>query len=189
MNIKLLSENATIPSKGSEGAAGYDLYTTETHELLPGERKSFKTGIALSIPFGKYGRVAPRSGLAVKHGIDVLAGVIDSDYTGEILVALVNLGSEPITLPIIKDGKRTAIAQIIFESYTNYEFKTVDDLNTTERGSGGFGSTDTKPTETPKFITKSPIEELLKQKEASYQSTSQKYSEIIKERDNKLFGN
>jgi len=189
MNIKLLSKDATIPCKGSNGAAGYDLYTTETHKLKPGEIKTFKTGIALSIPVGKYGRIAPRSGLAVKHGIDVLAGVIDSDYTGEILVALVNLGKETVTLPIVKDEKRTAIAQIIFETYTNYEFKTVDDLNTTDRGSGGFGSTDVKPTESPKPTTKSPIEDLLKQKEATFQVNSLKYSDMIKERDSKLFGN
>jgi len=182
MNIKLLSEDATIPYKGSESAAGYDLYTTETHTLKPGEIKTFKTGIALSIPVGKYGRVAPRSGLAVKHGIDVLAGVIDSDYTGEILVALVNLGNNDVTLPIVKDGKRAAIAQIIFENYTNYEFTKVDDLSVTKRGSGGFGSTDIKP------IGKS-LEDLLKQKETALQSNVQKYSDAIKERDNKLFGN
>jgi len=182
MNIKLISEDATIPYKGSEGAAGYDLYTTETYSLKPGEIKTFKTGIALSIPFGKYGRVAPRSGLAVKHGIDVLAGVIDSDYTGEILVALVNLGNNDVTLPIVKDGKRAAIAQIIFENYTNYEFTKVDDLNVTNRASAGFGSTDIKP------IGKS-LEDLLKQKETALQSNVQKYSDTIKERDNKLFGN
>ena len=105
MNIKKLSDKAVIPSKGSVGAAGYDLYTTESYELKPGERKAFKTDIALAIPEGFYGRVAPRSGLAVKHGLDVLAGVIDSDYRGEILVALINLGDKPVQLPIIKDGK------------------------------------------------------------------------------------
>ena len=88
MKIKKLSETAQIPSKGSERAAGYDLYAIETHTLQPGERKVFKTGISIAIPEGLYGRIAPRSGLAVKNGIDVLAGVVDSDYRGEIMVVL-----------------------------------------------------------------------------------------------------
>lgn len=144
MNIKKLSDKGTIPTKGSIDAAGYDLYTVESYSLNPGERKAFKTDISLSIPKGLYGRIAPRSGLAVKYGIDVMAGVIDADYRGEILVTLINLGQEPVQLPIIKDGKETAIAQIIFENYTEHKFNLVDDLNTTVRGTDGFGSTDTK---------------------------------------------
>jgi len=77
MKLKKLLENAIIPTKGSNGAAGYDLYATENCKLKPGERKLFKTGISLAIPQHLYGRIAPRSGLAYKHGIDVLAGVID----------------------------------------------------------------------------------------------------------------
>lgn len=190
MKIKKLSDKSVIPSKGSSEAAGYDLYTTESYTLKPGERKAFKTDIALAIPEGFYGRIAPRSGLAVKHGIDVLAGVIDSDYRGEILVALINLGDKPVQLPIVKDGKETAIAQIIFEAcVTVTGFVEVDDLNSTQRGDGGFGSSDKKQTEPSKVINKSPIEDLLKQKESIFQSNSMKYSDIIKERDSKLFGN
>ncbi len=144
MNIKKLNDKAIIPTKGSKDAAGYDLYTTETYELKPGERKAFKTDISISIPTGLYGRIAPRSGLAVKNGIDVLAGVIDSDYRGEILVALINFGQESITLPIVKNGKETPIAQIIFEHHTQHEFNIVENLNETERNIDGFGSSDIK---------------------------------------------
>lgn len=193
MKIKKLSDKAVIPSKGSAGAAGYDLYTTESYELKPGERKAFKTDIAMAIPDGFYGRVAPRSGLAVKHGIDVLAGVIDSDYRGEILVALINLGDKPVQLPIVKDGKETAIAQIIIEMCTTVVggFFEVDDLNSTQRGSGGFGSTDKPSTTVPlsPASTGKSIEDLIKQKEGYFQANTQKYSEMIKERDNKIFGN
>ena len=189
MNIKKLSDKAVIPSKGSTGAAGYDLYTTESYELKSGERKVFKTDIAIAIPEGFYGRVAPRSGLAVKHGIDVLAGVIDSDYRGEILVALINLGDKPIQLPIIKDGKETAIAQIIFESCGTIlgGFVEVDDLNTTQRGVGGFGSSDVKR-ETAEQAAKnmSAIEDLYN-KVGGVPTPSKKYTQLVQERDQKHF--
>lgn len=184
MNVKKLSEYAKIPSKASSLAAGYDLYAIESHVLKPGERKIFKTGIALAIPEGTYGRIAPRSGLAVKHGIDVLAGVIDADYRGELLVALVNHGDKDVTLPIIKDGKETAIAQIIFEKYSDYTFTETDNLDETDRGTGGFGSTDAQ--KNPVKSLPRTLEDLLKIKEAQI-SVGQKYSEAIRERDNKIF--
>ena len=189
MNIVKLSDKAQIPSKGSAGAAGYDLYTTESYELKPGERKAFKTDIKLAIPEGFYGRVAPRSGLAVKHGIDVLAGVIDSDYRGEILVALINLGDKPVQLPIIKDGKETAIAQIIFEGCgtVNDGFTVVDDLTATQRGSGGFGSSDTKRenVDLAKKQMKS-IEELYNALGNVPQTPSKRYVDAIKEREQQI---
>jgi dUTP pyrophosphatase len=189
MNVKKLSDKAVIPSKGSVGAAGYDLYTTESYELKPGERKAFKTDIALAIPEGFYGRVAPRSGLAVKHGIDVLAGVIDSDYRGEILVALINLGDKPVQLPIVKDGKETAIAQIIFETCGTITggFVEVDDLTATQRGSGGFGSSDNKR-ETIDQASKqmSKMEELYN-KLGGIPTPARKYSELINEREQQQF--
>lgn len=189
MNIKKLSDKAVIPSKGSVGAAGYDLYTTESYELKPGERKAFKTDIALAIPEGFYGRVAPRSGLAVKHGIDVLAGVIDSDYRGEILVALINLGDKPVQLPIVKDGKETAIAQIIFESHGTVQggFVEVDDLTATQRGDGGFGSSDNKR-ETVDQASKqmSKMEELYN-KLGGVPTPAKKYSQVIGEREQQQF--
>lgn len=194
MNIKKLSEKAVIPTKGSSGAAGYDLYTTESYELKPGERKAFKTDIALAIPDGFYGRVAPRSGLSVKYGLDVLAGVIDSDYRGEILVALINLSDTTVLLPVIKDGKETAVAQIIFERCETVidGFSVVDDLTDTQRGTSGFGSSDNKksidntPTLNDSNAPRKTIEDLIKQKEADFQ-IGQKYSEAIRDRDNKLF--
>lgn len=177
MNIKLLSDKSVVPSRGSSGAAGYDLYSIESHTLEPGERKIFKTGLSIAIPQGYYGRIAPRSGLAVKHGIDVLAGVIDSDYRGEIMVALINLSSEQIKLPLIKDGKETAVAQIIFEKYNNVNFDVVEDLDTTFRGLGGFGSTDSKSVDT------SIIENYKKQ---STYTPEKKYLDLIKEREEKI---
>jgi len=144
MNIKRLNEKAVIPSKGSSHSAGYDLYSTETFTLKPLERKLFKTGLAMAIPSGMYGRIAPRSGLAFKQGLDVMAGVIDEDYRNEVGVVLINLSNEDVTVPVIKDGKETAIAQIIFEFYNNVNINVVEDLNSTDRGLDGFGSTDIK---------------------------------------------
>ena len=189
MNIKKLSDKAVIPSKGSVGAAGYDLYTTEAYELKPGERKAFKTDIALAIPEGFYGRVAPRSGLAVKHGIDVLAGVIDSDYRGEILVALVNLGDKPVQLPVIKDGKETAIAQIIFESCGTVAdgFNQVDDLTATQRGSGGFGSSDVKRETVDQASKQMSKMEDLYNKLGGIPTPTKKYIELINEREQQQF--
>ncbi len=142
IKIKILDNTAKPPTKGSNLAAGYDLYTTETYELKPMERRLFKTGISMSIPYGMYGRIAPRSGLSLKDGIDVMAGVIDPDYSGEIGVLLINLGSE-----IKKITPEKAIAQLIFEKYYSINFAKVDKLPETIRGANGFGSTDNKSLE------------------------------------------
>jgi dUTP pyrophosphatase len=99
-------------------------------------RASVRTGLAVNIPLGFYGRVAPRSGLAVRHGLDVLAGVIDSDYRGEIICALINHGDEAIQ---IDAGMR--VAQLIIESILTPEPVWSEALSETERGQGGFGST------------------------------------------------
>jgi len=139
MNIKLLNAKAKIPAKGSIEAAGYDLYSVENYTLKPGERHAFEIGIAMSIPKGLYGRIAPRSGLALKYGIDVMAGCVDSDYLGEIKVILINLGQEDFT---VNEGDK--IAQIIMESHTKLQLNVVDDLEATIRGTGGFGSTGIK---------------------------------------------
>ncbi len=137
VSITKLESKAIIPTRGSTGAAGYDLYTTEFHILKPGERKLFKTGLSMSIPTGMYGRIAPRSGLAYKKGIDVMAGVIDEDYRGEIGVILINLGQEDFNVVI---GDK--IAQIVFEFYNPVDFVETTGLDNTQRGEGGFGSTD-----------------------------------------------
>lgn len=134
--FKRLHPDARLPSRGSERAAGLDLCAVERVTLAPGARAAVRTGLAVAIPVGFYGRVAPRSGLAVRHGIDVLAGVIDSDYRGEILCALVNHGREPFE---IEPGAR--VAQLVVEAIATPEPAWADDLEETERGAGGFGST------------------------------------------------
>ena len=134
--IKKLHPTAKIPTQGSPKAAGYDLYSIETYELAPNERKLFKSGISMNLPAGHYGQIAPRSGLALKHGIQVFAGVVDEDYLGEIGVILYNSGIDPVQ---IKTGDR--IAQLIFLPCNNkVTFVEVDELNQTERAENGFGS-------------------------------------------------
>ena len=134
----------------------------------------------MAIPSGMYGRIAPRSGLAYKQGIDVMAGVIDEDYRNEVGVVLINLSNEEVVLPIVKDGKETAIAQIIFEFYNNVKIGVVDSLDETERGLGGFGSSDKKKVESPKEAH-SLIE---KWKESGAENpTPSKYETIVRERE------
>ncbi|XP_067602208.1 deoxyuridine 5'-triphosphate nucleotidohydrolase, mitochondrial isoform X11 [Pseudorca crassidens] len=105
-----LSEHATAPTKGSERAAGYDLYSAYDYTVPPMEKALVKTDIQIALPSGCYGRVAPRSGLAAKHFIDVGAGVIDEDYRGNVGVVLFNFGKEKFE---VKKGDR--IAQLICE--------------------------------------------------------------------------
>ena len=139
MNCKivLLNSDSRYPTKSHVTDAGYDLFSTEDVSLKPFQRKVVKTGIKLSIPTGFYGRIAPRSGLAVKNGIDILAGVIDSGYNGEIGVVLINTDKfESVSLP-----KSSRIAQLIFEKCEDMNFETVLSLDVSERDAGGFGST------------------------------------------------
>lgn len=136
IQIKKLSDKAKIPSQASKSAAGYDLYAAEEVLVNTVGRKLVKTNISISIPEGYYGRIAPRSGLAYKNGIDVLAGVIDSDYRGDIGVILLNtdhnLDFE------VNVGDR--IAQIIIEKCHSVNWETVETLDATVRSEGGFGS-------------------------------------------------
>lgn len=134
--VKRLSASATLPVRGSELAAGYDLYSTEGCVLLPNKRAVVPTGIAIRVPEGTYGRIAPRSGLAVKHGISIGAGVVDRDYTGEVKVVMFNHDRNPY---VIKPGYR--IAQLVLEKCVTPSVEEVDDLDFTDRGDGGFGST------------------------------------------------
>jgi dUTP pyrophosphatase len=134
--FKKLTEDAVIPTRGSEFAAGLDLSSIESVVIEPKDRAIIATGLAVAIPNSTYLRIAPRSGLAAKHGIDVLAGVVDSDYRGEIKVILVNLGKEPFA---VMPGER--IAQAILEQCVIADVETVDDLVDTDRGTAGFGST------------------------------------------------
>lgn len=117
--------------------AGADIRAAEDATIPPLGRATISTGLCLEIPDGHYGRVAPRSGLAHRHGIDVLAGVIDSGYRGEVKVVLHNTDrEEPFR---VSSGDR--IAQLIIERHYNMEFVEVEDLDSTPRGVGGFGST------------------------------------------------
>ena len=136
LNVKKLHEQAQLPKRGSAAAIGADLCSVEDVTLQPGERKLIPTGLAIEIQDGYYGRVAPRSGLAVKQGIDTMAGVIDSDYRGEVRVLLINLSNEPVSF---KTGDR--IAQLIIEKAEAFDYEWADELNDTSRGAGGFGST------------------------------------------------
>lgn len=137
LHFKQLDPRAVLPVRGSALAAGLDLCSIEDAELLPKQRAMVRTGLAVAIPPGFYGRVAPRSGLAAKKGLDVLAGVIDSDYRGEICCVLYNTGEEAITLPA-----GTKICQLILEKIITPKAAWVSDLELTARGAGGFGSTD-----------------------------------------------
>lgn len=138
LRVKKLSESAVLPVRGSTGAAGYDLTSTESHVILPGHRAVVGTGLVIEVPLGTYGRVAPRSGLAVKSGIQVGAGVVDSDYRGEVKVVLFNQDNSKTYT--VKPGYR--IAQLVLEKIECPEVEEIkDELDSTERGDGGFGST------------------------------------------------
>lgn len=135
-----LSEDAKAPYKSRESDAGYDLYCVEDVIVRAGERASVKTGVAVAIPEGYVGLIWPRSGLAVKNGIDVLAGVIDSGYTGEIVVCLLN--TDTFYDNPFKFKKGDKIAQIIFQPYLTFDLQEVQSLENTDRGTKGFGSSD-----------------------------------------------
>jgi dUTP pyrophosphatase len=134
--VQYLTESAKAPTRGSQLAAGYDLYSSEEKVIKAGERALVSTGLAIAVPEGTYGRVAPRSGLAVKHGLDCGAGVIDADYRGEVRVLLFNLSKDDYE---VKTGDR--IAQLVLEKIVNPPVEVVTSLTETDRGAKGFGST------------------------------------------------
>ena len=151
MKIKYvkLTESAVEPFQAGKGDAGYDLYAVTTETVKPSERKLISIGIAIEIPEGYYGRIAPRSGLAIDKGIDVMAGVIDSSYRGEIKVLLVNLNHPAPVDPFegmfgsvydfaINPGDR--IAQLIIERCHKVEWVQEGSLSESDRGESGFGS-------------------------------------------------
>lgn len=136
LQVKRLSENATIPKRGSDGAAGYDLYSASDC-VIPARGKGLvPTEISIAIPYGTYARIAPRSGLAWKNSIDTGAGVVDYDYRGPVGVILFNHGDADFQ---VKKGDR--VAQMILERITTPEIVEVAELSDTKRGAGGFGST------------------------------------------------
>ena len=134
--VKKIVSHAIIPTRATEGSAGLDI-SSSVDMFIPSHKwLAVPTGISIMVPKDCYARLAPRSGLAFKYGIQVGAGVIDSDYTGEIKVILFNHGENDFT---IKTGDR--IAQLIFEKIFTDELEEVEELVKTERGAGGFGST------------------------------------------------
>ena len=136
LGIKKLTYDSIVPTRGSDGSEGYDLYSNMDCVIRASERGLVSTGITIVLPSGVYGRIAPRSGLAVKHGIQVGAGVIDPDYTGEVKVVLFNHGDKDFE---VKKGDR--IAQLVLEKCETPPIVEINIVEDTDRGSGGFGST------------------------------------------------
>ena len=130
-----LNQAALIPVRQTVGSAGFDLHAVEPISIWPDEWEKIKTGISVKIPDGHVGLIKPRSSLAVRHGLDVLAGVIDSDYRGELIVVLINHGSERYDVQL---GDR--VAQLIVTPIVT-EVVEVAWLDDTARGANGFGST------------------------------------------------
>jgi dUTP pyrophosphatase len=136
--VRRLDERATLPTRAYPGDAGLDLYALEDSELAPGERARIRTGIAIEIPPGRAGLVLPRSGLAARHGIALVnaPGLIDEGYRGELQVLLLNTDrAAPFRLSA---GDR--IAQLVLVAVEAPEVLEVDELASSERGAGGFGS-------------------------------------------------
>lgn len=131
--VKLNHPDAKVPLQ-TEGNAGRDLYSIVDALIKPGERALIDTGISTAFPEGHVGLIWPRSGLSAKNGIDVLAGVIDENYRGNISVCLLNTGNEDVFLP-----KGSRIAQIIIQKYNDEAFMVVDELSETTRSDKGFG--------------------------------------------------
>lgn len=138
VKIKKLTSTAKIPFHGSDAAAGYDLYTDRDYEIAPGGTVKVSTGISMAIPEKYWGGIYARSGMAVKKGLRPAncVGVIDSDYRGQIIVALHNDSNE---LQVINSGDK--IAQMIISPFEYWDIKEVEELDDTKRGEGGFGST------------------------------------------------
>ena len=140
IKVKKLSPDAIIPVKGSEFAAGADLCACTDHDIVigPGETVFIHTGLTAEIPVGYAGFVFARSGLASKSGLAPAnkVGVVDSDYRGEYMVALLNHSTQPVT---VTHGQRIAQLVVMPVAFTN--FIETDELSETQRGSGGFGST------------------------------------------------
>jgi dUTP pyrophosphatase len=135
ISVQLLDNNAKVPTKANINDAGFDLYSVLDTVIPPKQRKTVRTGIAIQMPDHLAGLIWPRSGLSVKQGIDVLAGVVDSGYRGEIMVCLYNTSDEVVG---INTGDR--IAQIIFQEVPRVSMEVHETLGSSQRGDNGFGS-------------------------------------------------
>lgn len=132
-------EGLPLPTRQTAGSAGYDVASAEPDfTIQPLERRLVRTGLALAIPTGYEAQVRPRSGLAVKHGLTLpnAPATIDSDYRGELMIPMINLGREPVAVP-----RGTRIAQLVFQRVETVELEEVGELPPSARGAGGFGST------------------------------------------------
>jgi deoxyuridine 5'-triphosphate nucleotidohydrolase len=136
IHYKLLTETAQVPRKSNLSDAGHDLYADEDAWVFAKQRQVIKTGISLAMPNSLAGLIWPRSGLSVKQGIDVLAGVVDAGYRGEVMVCLYNTSDDDVE---IKRGDR--IAQMIFQEVPVVSLLLREELATSQRGGNGFGST------------------------------------------------
>lgn len=138
LKVVLLEENGFVPKRGTEYSAGLDLFSPVDAVIFPSQRMLIKLNISIELQVGTFAHILPRSGLALKNGIHVGAGVIDSDYRGNVGVLLFNLSDQPFN---ILRGDR--IAQMVVQKYEMIEPELVNNvsLSSTERGSGGFGST------------------------------------------------
>lgn len=136
LKFKKLHPEARVPNHARTGDAGVDLYTVESFELEPGERKSIPLGIAIEIPEGYVGLLWDKSGLSHKYGIKSFGGVIDSGYRGEIHAGIMNLSDKFFSFE-----KGQKIIQLIIQKHETLEFEEVDELSSSERGDGRFGST------------------------------------------------
>lgn len=134
--VKILDESAKLPTRGSEQSAGYDLYSTQDQIIHANGKGLIKTGIAVKIPNGYYGRIAPRSGMSWKNHTDIGAGVIDADYRGELGIVLFNHSKQDLLI-----HKHDRVAQLIIEKIATPDIIQVDELDNTNRGENGYGST------------------------------------------------
>lgn len=144
IQIKLLSDAAIMPVKASSGAGGYDLFSPVDFTIKPGERATVDLELAMAIPRGVTGIIKSRSSVARNTLCDVVAGVIDSDYRGSVMVMLHNSSKEEVTFV-----RAQRISQILFVLCWSGDLVVAETLNDTERGQGGFGSTDKRKDETP----------------------------------------
>jgi dUTP pyrophosphatase len=134
MKVKLLHKDAKSLSK-NPADAGYDLSSIQKLEIFPHSRETIKTGVAIELPMGTVGLIWPRSGMSVKKGIDVLAGVIDESYRGDIMVCLYNTSNFPVQIDV---GDR--IAQLLVQPVFHHEVEVTEHLSDTERNDNGFAS-------------------------------------------------
>jgi dUTP pyrophosphatase len=139
LKIKRLDPEAKLPTYAHDGDAGMDIYSLETYTLKPHERKGFKTGLSFEMDKEFVGLIWDKSGLAIKHGLKVMGGVLDSNYRGELILGILNTSEKEYTIE-----KGDKIAQLLIQRIETAQIEEVDELSDTDRGQGGLGSTGKK---------------------------------------------